>query len=290
MSKTYYDVVDQWKKRNINTTADLEKVLSNFSILFAYNSGAIENPEINYHTTREIFENGKIINFTGDVRTIFEIKNQKLCYDWLKIKIIQREPLTPELIKKIHKQLTSGTYDEKRYSRGERPGEYKKHDYVIGNDQGALPEEVPVEIEELCDEMQNIPDKGDNIIKAAAYLHCKFENTHPFADGNGRVGRTLMNYFLMINNYPPVVVRNQSKDEYYKALEIYDKTGELDPFVSYIKKETEITWNEPQQVKKKLNDYLKDDSVLAKLHSNQEKLKKERPADNIIEAKEHERT
>ena len=88
--------------------------------------------------------------------------------------------------------------------------------------------------------MQNIPDNGDNIIKAAAYLHCKFENAHPFADGNGRVGRTLMNYFLMINNYPPIVVRNQSKDKYYKALEIYDKTGELDPFVSYIKKEAEI--------------------------------------------------
>ena len=50
--------------------------------------------------------------------------------------------------------------------KGERPGHYKIHDYVIGkSNQGALPEEVPAEIAELCDEILNIPDKGDNILK-----------------------------------------------------------------------------------------------------------------------------
>lgn len=59
-----------------------------------------------------------------------------------------------------------GAYDERRWARGERPGQYKIHDYVIGqSDQGALPEEVPCEIEELCDEILNIPDKGENILK-----------------------------------------------------------------------------------------------------------------------------
>ena len=141
-----------------------------------------------------------------------------------------------------------------------RSGEYKKHDYVVGNDQGALPEEVSSEIEELCEELQDIPDKGDNIIKTAAYLHCKFENTHPFADGNGRVGRTLMNYFLMTHEHPPIVIRNETKNEYYNALGCYDKTGELDGFVAYIKKETIETWEEPRQVKKRLNEYVEKES------------------------------
>lgn len=261
----YIKVVNGWKQKKINTVSDLEAVLSNFSIIFAYNSGVIENPEITYHTTREIFENGKVINFTGDVRTVFEIKNQKICYDWLKDKIIEKVIITPELIKEIHRKLTAGTYDEGRYSRGERPGEYKKHDYVVGNDQGALPEEVSSEIEELCGELRDIPDKGDNIIKTAAYLHCKFENTHPFADGNGRVGRTLMNYFLMTHGHPPIVVRNETKNEYYDALGCYDKTGELDGFVAYMKKETIVTWEEPKQVKKRLNGYIEKESVTAKL-------------------------
>lgn len=287
-NEQYTIVVEKWKKKQIKTVAELDTALSNFRVLFAYNSGVIENSEITYHTTREIFENGKVINFTGDVRTIFEIKNQKICYDWLCEKIIQQEPITPELIKKIHKTLTAGTYDERRYSLGERPGEYKKHDYVIGNDQGALPEEVAQEIEELCDEMIDITDKGDNIIKAAAYIHCKFENTHPFADGNGRVGRTLMNYFLMINDHPPIVVRNETKEEYYLALEKYDKTGELSDFVSYIKKETIVTWQQPHQVKKKLNEYIDGESVLDKLHKNEKMLseqnnKKHEAPKNICE-------
>lgn len=242
MKKSYQDIVKKWKTKKIQSVGELETTLHNFRIVFAYHSGAIENPEINYHTTREIFENGKIINFTGELRTIFEIQNQKICYDFLKEKIIQKEVITPELIKAIHEKLMQGTYDEHRWNQGERPGEYKKHDYVVADEQGALPEEVASEIEELCEEMRDIPDKGENVLKAAAYLHCKFENTHPFADGNGRVGRTLMNYFLMTHDYPPLVVYNETKDKYYQALGTYDKTGNIGEFVDYMKESMEKTW------------------------------------------------
>lgn len=291
LENVYERVVTEWKNRKIETVADLEATLSNFQILFAYHSGNIENPEITYHTTREIFENGKLVNFSGDIRTVFEIKNQKICYDWLKDKIIERAPVTPELIKTIHKKLTTGTYDERRYSRGERPGEYKKHDYIIGNDQGALPEEVSLEIEELCAELREINNQGDNVVKAAAYLHCKFENTHPFADGNGRVGRTLMNYFLMTHNHPPIIVRNDTKDKYYKALEIYDETGELEQFVGYIKRETVNTWEKPKQVKRTLDSYMKVESVLEKLREMEAKVETEKSEkiDKIIQDKKPER-
>lgn len=63
--------------KKISTTADLDDILENFRIVFAYHSGAIENPEITYHTTREVFENGKLVNFSGDLRTVFEIKIKK---------------------------------------------------------------------------------------------------------------------------------------------------------------------------------------------------------------------
>lgn len=252
----YLKITSEWKEHDIKNAADLDAVLSNFRILFAYNSGAIENPEITYHHTREIFENGKVINFTGDLRTLYEIENQKLCYEFLKEKILHCEPVTVELVKEIHRQLTAGTYDERRYLRGERPGEFKKHDYIVGDNQGAPPEEVESEISELCDELADIPDAGNHIIKAAAYLHCKFENTHPFADGNGRVGRTLMNYFLMVHSHPPIVVRNESKDLYYKALGVYDKTGVIEDFVRYMMEETVITWEHVPAKQKKLSSYL----------------------------------
>lgn len=252
----YLEIIQRWKEKKICTVMDLENTLNNFRIVFAYHSGVIENPEISYHNTREIFENGKIVNFTGNLRTVYEIDNQRKCYEFLKGKIIDKEPINENLIKEIHRNLTQGTYDERRWERGERPGEFKKHDYVVGDDQGAPPEEVETEVQELCGELQDIQDKGENILKAAAYLHCKFENTHPFADGNGRVGRTLMNYFLMIHDYPPIVVYNETKDRYYKAIGHYDKTGEIDKFVDYMKEAMEQTWEMKKAPENKLIEFL----------------------------------
>lgn len=254
----YQKVISGWQEKKIKTIDDLRQNLSSYKIVFAYNSGAIENPEITYHNTREIFENGKIINFTGDLRTLYEIENQKKCFDFILQKIVDKEPVTTELILQIHNKLTQGTYDETRWSKGERPGTFKVHDYCIADEQGALPEEVPGEIEELCEELLDIPDRGDNILKAAAYLHCKFENIHPFADGNGRVGRTLMNYFLMTHNYPPLVVYNRTKNEYYKALGEYDKTGDVTLFVDYMKDSMEQTWEMKRAPENKLADMLQN--------------------------------
>lgn len=233
----YDQILQEWKK---NT--DMETLLKDFFIIFSYHSGAIENPEIAYGTVMKIFKENRIENFTGNVRTIYEIWNHKVCTEWLQHKIVQREPVTPELIKDMHYYLTKETYDGRRHVRGERPGEYKKHDYVVGNDQGALPEEVASEIEELCDELTDIPDRNDNIIRTAAYLHCKFENIHPFADGNGRVGRMLMNYFLLIHSHPPVVIPVGTREKYYELLDIYDSTGDISGFVEYLKEQTVLTW------------------------------------------------
>ena len=79
----YDAVVKMWQDWNVHTVDDLALRLDNFRILFAYNSGKIENAEINYHDTREIFENGKVVGYTGSTRTLFEQQNQKVCYDFL---------------------------------------------------------------------------------------------------------------------------------------------------------------------------------------------------------------
>ena len=55
----YEQIIKHWKDKKIATVVDLRESLSSYSIIFAYNSGAIENPEITYHNTREVFENGK---------------------------------------------------------------------------------------------------------------------------------------------------------------------------------------------------------------------------------------
>lgn len=66
----YNDVLEKWKKKKFNTTDDIDNELENFRILFAYHSNVIENPNITLHNTREVFENGKVVNYTGDLRTL----------------------------------------------------------------------------------------------------------------------------------------------------------------------------------------------------------------------------
>lgn len=260
---TYQKILDLWKSYNISSVSDLDKYLDNFQVLFAYNSGKIENPNITYNDTREIFEQGKVTAYSGDTRTLFEQQNQKLCYEFLKDKIIAKEHISTDLICEMHRILTSGTYDERRYIvNDERPGEFKKHDYVTGiNEVGSSADNVETELIELINEITEYT--GDNILKVSAYFHASFESIHPFADGNGRVGRTLLNYYLMINNHPPLIIYDEDKKLYYECLAKYDVDEDINPLTKFLEYETEKTWNKMLSIndsasnnKKRLNDII----------------------------------
>jgi Fic family protein len=226
----------------IMSVADLDKYLNRFRILFAFHSGKIENKDITYHDTREIFENGRVSNYTGNPRALFEQQNQKICYELLKEKIVKKEPLSVELVREIHRTLTSGTYDERRYIENEeRPGEFKKHDYVTGiHEVGSAAADVESDLADLFGEVNAY--EGEEVLKAAAYLHARFAFIHPFADGNGRVGRALLNYYLMTNNHPPLILYDEDKRMYYECLRKYDETEELNPLYEFLRYEMEKTW------------------------------------------------
>lgn len=272
----YDDVLEFWKDRDISNESDLRTLLDNFKIVFAYNSNKIENEDTSYHNTREIFENGKVINYTGDLRTLFEIQNQKECYEFLISKMISKEPITKDLILEVHRILCKGCYDETRFSKGERPGTFKVNDYGVGDDIGAAPEEVEGEIINLCEELKL--NSNGNPLVVASYFHLTFESIHPFADGNGRVGRTLMNYYLITHNYPPTIIYDEDKKTYYMALAVFDKSDEIKGFIQFIKEETIKTWSnritrnnittvsgnpaaERESVKSKIDKLLNDTSI-----------------------------
>ena len=237
----YEKALDLWQSKIIQTDAELAEALNGNSISFAYHSGNLENEHITYNDTREIFEHDGVTSYTGDLRTLFEIRNAKDAYESFLQAFHDKHPLDENLIKEFQKQLTKNTYDTRRYQLGERPGEYKLHDYVTGkNEIGAAPEDVADEIQELLSELQNIPT--DRILRAAAYFHVKFENIHPFADGNGRTGRLAMNYFLVINNHPPVTVHQEDRKSYYAALEAWDERQELAPMETFLREQTTKTW------------------------------------------------
>ena len=169
--------------------------MNTHSIVFAYHSGKIENENVTYHDTREIFERDSVIDYTGDLRTLFEIRGAKDAYELFLTAFETSRLLDESLIQELQGCLVRSTYDERRWKSGERPGECKGHDYRAGrNAVGVLPEDVSEEMQKLLDGYQELENR--DALTAAAYFHAKFENIHPFADGNGRAGRLTMNYFL----------------------------------------------------------------------------------------------
>lgn len=237
----YSKAVSLWKRKNIGTDAQLAEALNGHSIAFAYNSGKIENDNVTYNDTREIFEHDGVTSYTGDLRTLFEIRNSKEANEMFLSAFSQRLPVDESLIKEFQRLLTQNTYDSRRYRLGERPGEYKKHDYVTGKEEiGAAPEAVKEEMDELIEEMQDITE--DIALKAAAYFHVKFENIHPFADGNGRTGRLVMNYILVVNSHPFIVIHEEDRKTYYSALESWDTDRDIKPMCEFLKEQTAKTW------------------------------------------------
>ena len=237
----YEKAVALWKRKNITNDAELAEALNGHSIAFAYHSGKIENDNITYNDTREIFDHDGVTSYTGDLKTLFEIRNAKEANELLLTAFNSKRPVDETLIKEFQYKLTQNTYDTRRWQLGERPGEYKHHDFITGkNEIGAPPEDVAEELSELVSEMNEATE--NNALTAAAYFHAKFENIHPFADGNGRTGRIVMNYILLLNNHPPVIVFEEDRKAYYTALEAWDERQELDPLIAFLKDQTAKTW------------------------------------------------
>ena len=237
----YEKAVALWQTKRITTDAELAEALNGYSIAFAYHSNKIENEHTTYHDTREIFEHDGVTSYTGDLRTLFEIRNAKAAYELFLDSFKTKRPLDEGLLMEFQHCLTVNTYDTRRWQLGERPGEYKHHDFVTGKEEiGASPEEVEEEMSELMAELQNIKPK--NALTAAAYFHAKFENIHPFADGNGRTGRLAMNYLLVLLDHPPIVIHEEDRKGYYEALETWDKNQKLEPLCEYLREQTAKTW------------------------------------------------
>lgn len=230
-----------WRNKQVKTDAELAEALNGHSVSFAYHSGKLENDRVTYHDTREIFDHDGVTSYTGDLRTLFEIRNAKEASELFLQAFQEKRPLDEALVKAFQKCLTLNTYDTRRYQLGERPGEYKLHDYVTGrNEIGAAPEDAAEEMGELLQELQEVP--ADQVLRAAAYYHAKFENIHPFADGNGRTGRITMNYFLVCHDHPPITIHQEDRRAYFDALEAWDERQELSPMEQFLREQTVKTW------------------------------------------------
>ncbi len=121
----YEKALTLWQQKNITTDAELAEALNGHSIAFAYHSARIENENVTWHDTREIFEHDGVTSYTGDLRTLFEIRNGRDAHELFLNAFQQKRPFDERFLKDLQKCLTQNTYDTRRWQLGELPGEFK---------------------------------------------------------------------------------------------------------------------------------------------------------------------
>ena len=178
-----------------------------------YNSNHIEGSKLTHDQTRYIFETNTIgvTDAAINVDDVVETVNHFRCIDY----IIDHaeEKLAETFIKHLHLLLKSGTSDSRKDWFA--VGDYKRLPNEVGGQDTCAPEDVHKQLKALTDEYNH---KGKKSFEDILDFHVRFEQIHPFQDGNGRVGRLLMFKECLANNIVPFIITDNLKMFYYRGL------------------------------------------------------------------------
>ncbi|MBS3072097.1 Fic family protein [Candidatus Pacearchaeota archaeon] len=203
-----------------------------FSELFTFNTNAIEGSELNSKEVKQVLEEDK----WPEEKSKYDIAETYGVSEAVKYIRETKEELSIELIKKIHQIVFKNS---KKFA-----GQFRKagEEVVIKNrlgevvHEGAPQSRVLFLLNELIEWYGKNKKKYPGLVLAAV-VHNQFENIHPFADGNGRVGRVLLNNILLKNGLPPINIDLKNRAEYYASLQAYQKKHDLRPTLELFIKE-----------------------------------------------------
>jgi Fic family protein len=205
-----------------HTVASLREKLN---LEWTYHSNAIEGNTLSLRETKVVLEG---ITVGGkSIREHFEATNHRDAILYIEEIIAKKEPLSEWKIKHIHSFIVKGIDNEEA-------GQYRRENVTIS---GAST--TPPHFLHLGEEMKRLISWNEsamqmNPIARAAELHTRFVQIHPFADGNGRIGRLLLNFELMKAGYPPAVIRKEQRLMYYDALDKACVTGVYDSVIRLV--------------------------------------------------------
>jgi Fic family protein len=198
-----------------------------FISLFTYDSTNIEGNTFTLQETAQLLFEG--ITPRKSLREINEIVNHKEAFDYL---LKTKLDISKNLILKLHEKVTKNTLDTEFNNQ---IGKYRNVQVYIRGVEWlpSKPKDVPFEMAKLLSWYTKNKKKLHPLI-VSAYFHVIFEMIHPFVDGNGRVGRLLMNFILHKNGFPMINIPNKQKYKYYNSLEKAQVKGDLKDFIKFL--------------------------------------------------------
>ena len=219
------DKVELLHQQYIRLAKDREQALYEIAMSelpdMVYNSNAIENSTLTLQDTEAIIIHDKIIK-NHEIREIYEAKN--LVRVTTELMKNPNERMSVGLILSLHSLLMNGVRDD-------IAGRFRSGDewVRVGTHLGANPAFVSGLVSGL---VTSYYDDDSYFLDKIAHFHAEFETIHPFLDGNGRMGRVLINHQLAQVGYPPIIIQNKSKHtDYYPLFDEYMRTNQCDGFV-----------------------------------------------------------
>lgn len=196
-----------------------------------YNSNAIEGNTLTLQETRLILETGLTIGGKS-LREHFEVTNHQEAIKYVENLLEQNVAITPHHVRQIHKLVLSDIDDD-------NAGQYRRTAVRIAGSEHTPPEAW--EISRLMTEWSdwlNQQQTKKHPVALAALAHHRLVAIHPFIDGNGRTARLVMNLSLMCKGYPPTVIHQIQRKQYYRVLAQADD-GDPEPLVNFVGRNTE---------------------------------------------------
>lgn len=189
-----------------------KEILKNFVIEFSFNTTSIEGNTINLQEARNLLVEG-LTPKDKTLREIYDVQNTENVFFELNS---SKEELSHELIIKIHDKLMENVDNR----RGYRIVDVR----VLRSNFEATPAPyVKTDMDLLLKWYKNNKEKLHPLVLASVFHH-KFEKIHPFMDGNGRTGRMILNYLLLLRDYPPLIIHKKTRKEYLETLRKADES------------------------------------------------------------------
>ena len=211
-------------KNIVTEILDNPDIRDQFILKLTYHSNSIEGNTLTEPDTAAIlFDNAALPN--KSLTEQLEAKNHQTALNYVFHHIAKKEKVDEALILRLHSILMNGVRPD--------AGVYRNHAVRITGVN--LPTANHMSIPKLMLEViTQIAVKNKDIIAESASFHSKFEHIHPFSDGNGRVGRLLLNAMLLSANFAPAIIRREQKQLYYTYLykaQTKDDHGQLEDFL-----------------------------------------------------------
>jgi cell filamentation protein, protein adenylyltransferase len=200
----------------------------------AHHSTAIEGNTLVLKQVEQLLSEGRAVG-DKELREYMEVQGYGNAADWVYSHGIDpggwsaAAPLTITDLRHVHKLALDLVWDVAPHPQAtneEKPGSFRQHDIepFPGGMQPPSLSDVPHLVSDWLRDTEQLP-RADPLAfpEILARIHARFEQIHPFLDGNGRTGRLILNLLLIRLGYPPAIIYKRERSQYLKALRRADK-------------------------------------------------------------------